>query len=36
MLVANWYHIPVGLALGVVGLTIGVSIVASLLATRQK
>lgn len=36
MLVAHWYHIPVSLALGVVALTIGVSIIASLLATRQK
>jgi tellurite resistance protein TerC len=35
MLIVDFYKIPIGLALGVVGLLIAASVVASLLATRK-
>ena len=35
MLVAHWYQVPIGLALGVVGLILLTSVLASLAATRS-
>ena len=36
MLIADFYKVPIGVALGVVGLIIGTSIAASLAATRDR
>jgi len=36
MLIADFYKVPIGLALGVVALIIAVSVVASLYATRER
>jgi tellurite resistance protein TerC len=35
MLVAYWYKVPIGLALGVVGIILLASVLASLAATRK-
>jgi tellurite resistance protein TerC len=35
MLISEWYHIPIGLSLGFIALTLTVAIVASLRATRD-
>ncbi|MBT9566661.1 MAG: TerC family protein, partial [Thiobacillus sp.] len=35
MLIAPWYHVPVGASLAIVAVLIGASVVASLIATRK-
>ena len=36
MLIMPWYHVPVGASLAIVAVLIGASVVASLIATRNK
>jgi tellurite resistance protein TerC len=36
MLIAPWYHVPVAASLAIVGVLIGASVIASLIATREK
>jgi tellurite resistance protein TerC len=36
MLIAPWYHVPVAASLAIVALLIGASVIASLIATRDK
>ena len=35
MLLMPWYHMPVGISLAIVPVLIGLSVIASLIATRQ-
>jgi tellurite resistance protein TerC len=36
MLIAPWYHVPVAASLAIVAVLIGASVIASLIATRNK
>jgi len=36
MLIAPWYHVPVAASLAIVAVLIGASVIASLIATRQR